>query len=71
MTDESSVRYVTGECFVTFPNDDAEVRLQDETGAAAADVERLSAELGTIRGEMDALKKVLYARFGSSINLEE
>jgi len=71
VTDETAVRYVTGECFVATPNDEAEPRLQAETDAANKDAARLSAELGTIRGEMDALKKLLYGKFGTqNINLE-
>ena len=71
VTDEAAVRYLTGECFATFTPDEAETRLQADAKAAGADVERLSGELATITGEMAALKKVLYARFGNNINLED
>ena len=65
MTDEAAVRYLTGECFATFTPDEAETRLQADAQAAGAEVTRLSEELAVITGEMAALKKVLYARFGA------
>jgi prefoldin subunit 4 len=71
VTDETAVRYLTGECFATFTPDEAETRLQADAQAAGAEVARLSGELGTITGEMAALKKVLYARFGASTVLAQ
>jgi hypothetical protein len=41
------------------------------TEEAGGEVERLNAELAEIQGGMNALKAVLYAKFGDSINLEE
>lgn len=71
VSDEDTVRYVTGDCFVSCAPDAAETRLQKDTHTAGAEVERLTVELASIKGEMDALKTVLYARFGNNINLED
>lgn len=51
---------------------------EDATEFCEMEVERhqltldgLTSEMGEITDKMDALKKVLYGRFGKSINLEE
>ena len=36
-----------------------------------AEIEKLEKQIAKIEEEMSELKKVLYARFGNSINLEE
>ncbi len=38
---------------------------------AEEDCRRLEGEIETVRSEMGELKKVLYGKFGNSINLEE
>jgi len=42
---------------VLLPNEAAEARLAGESSAAEAEVGRLNVQLGSIKGEMDALKK--------------
>lgn len=70
VADDTSVRYVTGECFVTLSNDTAEARLAAATAEAEQGAGKLRDELASIEKEMAALKVLLYGRFGSSINLE-
>jgi prefoldin subunit 4 len=64
VSDETAAPYVLGECFVVLPNEAAEARLQAESEAAEKEVSRLNVELGRIKGEMDALKKVRRLRYG-------
>jgi hypothetical protein len=74
MADESvpgNIKQQVGECF--FDTDGASA-LQLVTQSLLADRaarDRLTALLATTVAEMDALKKKLYARFGSSISLED
>ena len=65
---------------VMLPLDDAlfESSEEDATEFCEMEVERyqstldgLTSEMGDVTDKMDALKKVLYGRFGKSINLEE
>ena len=60
-----------GECFVTATEEQASgyiEKLQEENSELLDKKQDL---LESIRGEMKNLKTFLYARFGSSINLEE
>mmetsp|Transcript_40962 Transcript_40962/g.49713 ORF Transcript_40962/g.49713 Transcript_40962/m.49713 type:complete len:126 (+) Transcript_40962:175-552(+) len=71
ITDEEEVMYVLGECFAIMPNDDAETRLQEELDKTQEKISALHDEESDIKSQMEALKKVLYGKFGDSINLEE
>lgn len=67
---KAEVRYVTGECFATLLRDEAEARLEAAAADAGRDCAALQAELAAAEREMEALKKLLYAKFGNAINLE-
>mmetsp|Transcript_12604 Transcript_12604/g.27240 ORF Transcript_12604/g.27240 Transcript_12604/m.27240 type:complete len:127 (-) Transcript_12604:499-879(-) len=71
LSDEDSVRFVIGECFVHVEKDHAEERLQDLTDECSKDVEVANEEISNIKDQMKELKTVLYAKFKDSINLEE
>lgn len=71
IAEEDEIRYVVGEVFVRLSADDAESRLQAYQEDTQAEVKRLGSELDDIRARMDELKRVLYAKLGSNINLEE
>jgi len=62
--------YKVGDCFVSLPQPEVLELLSSSTETIDSDVEALKERLDTIHEEMAELKKVLYGRFGRSINLE-
>ena len=62
--------YKIGDCFVSLLQPEVLELLSTSTEEIDSDVEALKGRLDTIHEEMDELKKVLYGRFGRSINLE-
>mmetsp|Transcript_24336 Transcript_24336/g.33196 ORF Transcript_24336/g.33196 Transcript_24336/m.33196 type:complete len:138 (-) Transcript_24336:89-502(-) len=60
-----------GECFVTCEEDQATSYVEKLQGEKQDDLEAKQDELDDCENEMKNLKSYLYARFGSSINLEE
>ncbi|KAK9845462.1 hypothetical protein WJX81_007003 [Elliptochloris bilobata] len=71
LVDEEEVRYVIGACFCHLDKDTAEEKLQAETDSAQSNLATLRKELGSLESSMADAKKVLYSKFGDSINLEE
>lgn len=71
LADEETTRYVVGECFLHLPNADAEARIEAYSAQLAEDVATAKAEVERVKGEMEALKAQLYAKFGKTINLED
>jgi len=63
-------RYKVGDCFVSLPQPQVLELLESSTQFIDEEVEALKSKLETIQEEMGELKKVLYGRFGRSINLE-
>ncbi|RLO02756.1 hypothetical protein DYB28_014272, partial [Aphanomyces astaci] len=66
-----NVQLFIGESFVEVSEEDAQEYLEAQTDKANAVVSKLNAEESKLEARQDALKKVLYARFGTSINLED
>ena len=74
LADESvpgCIKQQVGECFIDTDGTSAAEVVTAALGADKAAREQLSAALATTIAEMDALKKKLYERFGSSISLED
>ena len=71
IADDSESRFMVGGCFVQMDNTDAETRLQTINQTAQSEVTRLEKELSSCLSQMEELKKILYTKFGSAINLEE
>ncbi|USP80314.1 uncharacterized protein yc1106_07588 [Curvularia clavata] len=63
-------RYKVGDCFVSLPQPQVLELLGSSTEAIEGEVDALKTKLEAIQEEMGELKKVLYGRFGRSINLE-
>lgn len=63
-------RYKVGDCFVSLPQPQVLELLESSTQTIDEEVVALKSRLETIQEEMGELKKVLYGRFGRSINLE-
>ena len=66
----TSHRYKIGDAFVSLPVPEAQERLHESADRAEQTHAKLMGILGRIRAQMQELKVTLYARFGSSINLE-
>ncbi|KAK9863098.1 hypothetical protein WJX84_007119 [Apatococcus fuscideae] len=71
LADEEEVRYHVGECFHHVSVPDAEDLLQTARDAAEEELAKSQTELEELEASMKELKKVLYGKFGNSINLEE
>ena len=70
--DESETcQLVLGECFVQTSQKSAETQLQNAIETQTKEVDAHKKELETVRDAMKELKGHLYAKFGSSINLED
>lgn len=71
MTDEEMVRFQIGEVFAHVPKDEVETRLEEMKELTEKNLEKLEEEKVSIVAQMSDLKKILYGKFGDSINLEE
>ncbi|EYU22667.1 hypothetical protein ABFS82_02G101300 [Erythranthe guttata] len=71
LTDEEIVRFQIGEVFAHVPKDEVESRIEELQKVTSKNLEKLEEEKETIVAQMAALKKILYAKFKDSINLEE
>ncbi|KAL3829867.1 hypothetical protein ACJIZ3_018669 [Penstemon smallii] len=71
LTDEEIIRFQIGEVFVHLPNEEVETRIEQMKEVTSKDLEKLMEEKESILAQMAELKKILYAKFKDSINLEE
>lgn len=71
LADEEMVRFQIGEVFAHVPKDEVETRIEEMKEATCKTLEKLEQEKKSLVSQMAELKKVLYAKFKDSINLEE
>ncbi|XP_021742272.1 probable prefoldin subunit 4 [Chenopodium quinoa] len=71
LTDEEVVRFQIGEVFAHVPKEEVETRLEEMKELTEKNLEKLEEEKESITAQMADLKKILYGKFGDSINLEE
>ena len=71
MGEGTDVHIMIGEAFILTNEDDATKYCEDQVESLQKTVDELEAETDEITARQASLKKELYARFGSSINLEE
>lgn len=71
LADDESVLYTMGDGFVRMTKDALEARLTVEEEKLDKGIARLTDDIDGVKAEMAKLKSILYAKFGSSINLEE
>ena len=64
-------RYRIGEAFVHMPHAQAMKRLEKDQAAVSQEIEKFADSAENCDKEMKELKLVLYAKFGSAINLDE
>lgn len=65
------VRFQIGEVFAHVPRDEVEIRIEQMKETTTKHLEKLKDEKESIVAQMADLKKILYAKFKESINLEE
>lgn len=71
LLDETELRCMWGEVFLHMPKDSLEEELERRKEAVQNSRGELEAEKEAVTSKMAELKKVLYAKFKDSINLEE
>ncbi|XP_057496141.1 probable prefoldin subunit 4 [Actinidia eriantha] len=71
LTDEEVVRFQIGEVFAHVPKDEVENRIEQMKEVTTKNLEKLEEEKDLVLAQMAELKKILYAKFKDSINLEE
>ncbi|KAG2178893.1 hypothetical protein INT43_001740 [Umbelopsis isabellina] len=69
--DDEPVRYKIGDAFVHMPLDKALERITSDSEKVSADLEELKSQMDNVQDQMAELKKALYGKFGTSINLEK
>jgi len=60
-----------GEVFAHVPKDEVETRIEQMKEVTGQNLEKLEEEKNSVLAQMTELKKILYGKFGESINLEE
>ncbi|CAN8311721.1 unnamed protein product [Cochlearia groenlandica] len=70
-SDEDMVRFQVGEVFAHVPREEVETKIEEMKEATSKSLEKLEEEKVSLVSRMAELKKVLYAKFKDSINLEE
>ncbi|KAJ2513568.1 hypothetical protein H4217_006264 [Coemansia sp. RSA 1939] len=70
LDEDLPVPYKIGDAFVMLPLEEAQERVEKEMESIDQHVEDLDSQISDISSQMEDLKKVLYKRFGNSINLE-
>ena len=60
-----------GECYFEVTKDRADELLEEQKAKVDEEIEVLKKELSGIHDTLGTLKKALYAKLGSNINLEE
>ncbi|KAG6750652.1 hypothetical protein POTOM_045160 [Populus tomentosa] len=71
LTDEEVVRFQIGEVLAHVPRDEVETRIEQMKEVTGKNMEKLDEEKESVVAQMAKLKKILYGKFGDSINLEE
>lgn len=71
LTDEDVVRFQIGEVFAHVPREEVEERIEQMKEVTAQKLGKLEEEKESVLAQMAELKKILYAKFKDSINLEE
>lgn len=69
--EEDGIMMKVGEAYTTVDEDAVLEKLNKQIADSETSLSQKSDEIETVKTELDALKKVLYAKFGSSINLEK
>lgn len=69
--EDEPIRHKIGDAFVHIPVSEALDRVAKENEQLDLKLEAVKSEMDSVQSKMSDLKKDLYAKFGSSINLEK
>ncbi|KAJ3090483.1 hypothetical protein HK100_007436 [Physocladia obscura] len=69
--EDEPIRYKIGDSFIHMSLESAQERIVSDKDGIVGEIEIIKTEIDQLQTEMDALKKILYGRFGKSINLEK
>mmetsp|Transcript_9603 Transcript_9603/g.17837 ORF Transcript_9603/g.17837 Transcript_9603/m.17837 type:complete len:127 (+) Transcript_9603:73-453(+) len=69
--EDNGIMMKIGEAYTPVDEDSVLEKMAKLIETSEATLSAKSDEIEKVRGELDSLKKVLYAKFGSSINLEK
>ncbi|KAG2227605.1 hypothetical protein INT45_002290 [Circinella minor] len=69
--EDEPIRHKIGDAFVHIPVSEALERVEKDTDKLNLQMESLQSDMNSVQDKMSELKKVLYAKFGNSINLEK
>ncbi|CAK8996010.1 unnamed protein product, partial [Durusdinium trenchii] len=69
--EENGIMMKVGEAYTLVDEDSVLEKLNKQIADSEASLSQKSDEIESVKSELDALKKVLYGKFGSSINLEK
>lgn len=70
LDEDEPVPYKIGDAFIMMASEAAQERVEKDKDLVEARVGELDSRISDISGQMEGLKKELYAKFGSAINLE-
>lgn len=69
--EDEPIRHKIGDAFVHIPVSEALERVAKENEQLDLKLEAVKSDIDSVQSKMSDLKKDLYAKFGSSINLEK
>ncbi|KAI9492848.1 Prefoldin subunit-domain-containing protein [Zychaea mexicana] len=69
--EDEPIRHKVGDAFVHIPVSEALERVEKDTEKLKLQMESVESDMDSVQNKMSELKKVLYAKFGNSINLEK
>ena len=69
--EDEPIRHKIGDAFVHIPVSEALDRVAKENEQLDLKLEAVKSDMDSVQSKMSDLKKDLYAKFGSSINLEK
>ncbi|KAK9236381.1 Prefoldin subunit-domain-containing protein [Lipomyces kononenkoae] len=68
--EDEFVQYKIGDSFYWLKQSEVVEKIEEQTESAMAELNDVEVKVQFIKDEMDELKRVLYKKFGNSINLE-
>ncbi|KAG1677947.1 hypothetical protein FOA52_001365 [Chlamydomonas sp. UWO 241] len=71
LSDEETIKFIVGDCFVHLEKDSADDRLASITGDTKSEIADISKQIKGTQEQLAELKSVLYGKFKDTINLEE
>lgn len=71
MDEEDTVPYKIGDSFYLLKAEEATERMEGEKTATEEEIGKMEEEIEEMKTEMTKLKRILYGKFGNSINLEK